>query len=340
MIKIICLILIFIAPFYYISEKNKELRFSFQERRARFHALKYVLKTLDELEPIKNELNSVVELVENIQKGVLLYDQMLAEISNALSRYHLLAFRRVIFQEDKVVLDFANISKDGLKMFRGSFQESKYFVLRSESIFTPQRITLDYKITAKKAKLFYRDERRPPPSEDESNELSDESGEPISKYFDLNYTGLKDIEARIEQLEVDIRKAEKKERQLSQIKEEIESKIKVLQKLNVFFYQEQPSPGMVLNAIESLISKHRMKIMDFSALNTGKGEHFTCFPLSLKVKGAYADFIGLIRACASHQPLLIIDQLQIEMITPGELGPTSDIQVDFNILTYTMKSTQ
>lgn len=155
-------------------------------------------------------------------------------------------------------------------------------------------------------------------------------------FYMLYYSDGQDLIAnlnrQIDDLENEIRKAEKKERQLKQIKEEKEAKEKILEKLKEILPEEKEI-AQILRRVQGIITGARLKIQKWATNKDQRREIYTEVPISIALEGNYHNLGQFFDQLSRLKKIFTVDGLTIAPM--GKMTSTYTIKASFTASTYT-----
>jgi type IV pilus assembly protein PilO len=155
-------------------------------------------------------------------------------------------------------------------------------------------------------------------------------------FYMLHYsdgqTMIENLDRQIEKLEVDIRKAEKKERLLKQIKEEKEAKEKVLEVLKGILPEEKEI-AQILRRVQGIITSSRLKIQKWATNKDQRKEVYTEVPISISLDGNYHNLGQFFDQLSRLKKIFTVNGLSISPIT--KMTSIYTIKASFTASTYT-----
>jgi len=155
-------------------------------------------------------------------------------------------------------------------------------------------------------------------------------------FYMLHYsdgqTLIGNLDKQIEDLENEIRKAEKKERQLKQIKEEKEAKEKVLEKLKEILPEEKEI-AQILRRVQGIITGARLKIQKWATNKDQRREIYTEVPISIALEGNYHNLGQFFDQLSRLRKIFTVDGLTI--VPMGKMTSLYTIKASFTASTYT-----
>ena len=151
-------------------------------------------------------------------------------------------------------------------------------------------------------------------------------------YYSDGQKQIKTLGKQIERLEIDIRKAEKKERQLKQIQEEKEQKEKVLEKLKEIL-PEQKEIAEILRRVQGIITGARLKIQKWTTQNEQRRQVYNEVPINISLDGNYHNLGIFFDQLSKLKKIFTIDNLKISPM--NKMTSTYTIKASFIASTYT-----
>ena len=155
-------------------------------------------------------------------------------------------------------------------------------------------------------------------------------------FYMLHYSDGQDqiakLDRQIDNLEIEIKRAEKKEAQLKQIKEEKEAKEKVLEKLKEIL-PETKEIAQILRRVQSIISGARLRIQKWATQSEQRKEVYTAIPYAITVDGSYHNLGLFFDQLSKLKKIFTVNNLSIKPLPK----PTSEftITASFVASTYT-----
>lgn len=153
-------------------------------------------------------------------------------------------------------------------------------------------------------------------------------------YYSDNQSKIKGLDTKIEKLDREIKKAEKKERQLKQIQEEKEAKEKVLAKLKEILPEENEI-SQILRKIQSIISGARLKIQRWTTQSQRRQEVYVEHPIAITLDGNYHNVGVFFDQLAKLKKIFTVNNLNIKPLP--KMTTTFSIQASFTAATYTYR---
>jgi type IV pilus assembly protein PilO len=151
-------------------------------------------------------------------------------------------------------------------------------------------------------------------------------------YYSDNQDEIARLDKQIDQLEIEIKRAEKKEAQLKQIKEEKEAKEKVLEKLKEIL-PETKEIAQILRKVQSIVSGARLRIQKWSTLSEKRKEVYTAIPYGISVDGSYHNLGLFFDQLSKLKKIFTVDNLRIRPLAKATGEFT--ISASFTASTYT-----
>lgn len=155
-------------------------------------------------------------------------------------------------------------------------------------------------------------------------------------YYSDGQTTIENLDRQIENVEIEIRKAEKKERQLKQIKEEKEAKEKILEKLKEILPEEKEIAN-ILRRVQGIISNARLKINKWATNKDQRQEVYTEVPISIVIEGNYHNLGQFFDQLSRLRKIFTIDGLAISPMS--KMTSIYTIRASFTASTYTYQAT-
>jgi type IV pilus assembly protein PilO len=157
-------------------------------------------------------------------------------------------------------------------------------------------------------------------------------------FYMLHYsdgqTLIENLDRQIDQLEIQIRKAEKKERMLKQIKEEKEAKEKILEKLKEILPEEKEI-AQILRRIQGIITNARLKIQKWATNKDRRKEIYTQVPIAITLDGNYHNLGQFFDQLSRLRKIFTVDGLKISPM--GKMTSIYTITASFTASTYTYR---
>lgn len=158
-------------------------------------------------------------------------------------------------------------------------------------------------------------------------------------FYMLHYSDgqalIESLDNQIETLEIEIRKAEKKERQLQQIKEEKEAKEKILEKLKEVLPEEKEI-AQILRKIQGIITSARLKIQRWVTNKDMRKEIYTQVPINISLDGNYHNLGQFFDHLSRLRKIFTVDGLRITPIS--RMTSIYTIKASFTASTYTYQA--
>ena len=151
-------------------------------------------------------------------------------------------------------------------------------------------------------------------------------------YYSDGQTTIDNLDKQIENVEIEIRKAEKKERLLKQIKEEKEAKEKILEKLKEILPEEKEI-AQILRRVQGIITNARLKINKWATNKDQRQEVYTEVPISITLEGNYHNLGQFFDQLSRLRKIFTVDGLSISPI--GKMTSLYTIKASFTASTYT-----
>jgi type IV pilus assembly protein PilO len=143
------------------------------------------------------------------------------------------------------------------------------------------------------------------------------------------------LDRQIENVEIEIRKAEKKERQLKQIQEEKEAKEKILEKLKEILPEEKEI-AQILRRVQGIITNARLKIDKWATNKDQRQEIYTEVPISIVLEGNYHNLGQFFDQLSRLRKIFTIDGLSISPMS--RMTSIYTIKASFTASTYTYQT--
>jgi len=153
-------------------------------------------------------------------------------------------------------------------------------------------------------------------------------------YYSDNQTRINGLDGQIEKLDREIKKAEKKERQISQIKAEKEAKEKVLAKLKEILPEENEI-SQILRKIQSIISGARLKIQKWTTQTPRRQEVYVEHPILISLDGNYHNVGVFFDQLSKLKKIFTVNNLTIKPMP--KMTTTFSVQASFTAATYTYR---
>jgi type IV pilus assembly protein PilO len=151
-------------------------------------------------------------------------------------------------------------------------------------------------------------------------------------YYSDGQTQIQNLDRQIEDLEIEIRKAEKKERELQQIKEAKEAKEKILEKLKEILPEEKEI-AQILRRVQGIITNARLKIQKWATNKDQRKEIYTEVPISISLDGSYHNLGQFFDQLSRLKKIFTVNGLTITPI--AKMTSTYTIKASFTASTYT-----
>lgn len=151
-------------------------------------------------------------------------------------------------------------------------------------------------------------------------------------YYSDGETQIKNLTGQIDTLEREIKRAEKKEMQLKQIKAEKEQKEKVLAKLKEILPEENEI-SQILRKIQSIISGARLKIQNWKTQPKKRQEIYVEHPYGITLDGNYHNLGMFFDQLAKLKKIFTVNNLNIRPIP--RMTSTFTVKATFTASTYT-----
>ena len=145
------------------------------------------------------------------------------------------------------------------------------------------------------------------------------------------------IEADIEIVEREIKKAEQKESKLQQIKEELVIKEEILEKLKAIL-PEKEEISQILKKIQSIIASARLRIQKYDPQNLRAREVYTETPISIILEGNYHSLGIFFDQLSKLKKIFTVDGLNINPLQRRDRDYT--VRASFTATTYLYKETK
>ena len=153
-------------------------------------------------------------------------------------------------------------------------------------------------------------------------------------YYSDNQNTIAQLDSQIDDVEREIKKAEKKEMQLRQIKEEKEAKEKVLDKLKEIL-PEQKEIAQILRKIQGIISTARLRIQKWDTKKEQQQKIYVQHPIAIALDGSYHNLGIFFDQLSKLKKIFTVDNLTIKPM--GKMTPTFSVKATFTASTYTYK---
>jgi type IV pilus assembly protein PilO len=155
-------------------------------------------------------------------------------------------------------------------------------------------------------------------------------------FYMLHYsdgqTIIENLDRQIEDLEIQIRKAEKRERQLKQIKEEKEAKEKILEKLKEILPEEKEI-AQIVRKIQGIITNARLKIQKWATKKDQRKEIYTEVPISISLDGNFHNLGQFFDQLSRLRKIFTVNGLTISPM--AKMTSLYTIKASFTASTYT-----
>lgn len=153
-------------------------------------------------------------------------------------------------------------------------------------------------------------------------------------YYSDGQNKIRGLETQIEKLEIEIKKAEKKEAQLAQIKEEKEAKEKVLEKLKEILPEEKEI-AQILRKVQGILTTARLKIQKWTGQKEKPREIYVEHPISITLDGNYHNLGQFFDQLSKLKKIFTVNTLRISPI--AKMTAQNTIKASFTAATYTYK---
>jgi type IV pilus assembly protein PilO len=153
-------------------------------------------------------------------------------------------------------------------------------------------------------------------------------------YYSDNEDQIDALTKQIDALDKEIRKAEQKEMQLKQIKEEKEARERVLDKLKEIL-PEKKEISQILRKVQSIISGARLKIMQWTTQAERRQEIYVEVPISIVVDGSYHNLGIFFDQLAKLKKIFTVNNLSIKPLST--MNSTFTVKATFTASTYTYR---
>jgi type IV pilus assembly protein PilO len=155
-------------------------------------------------------------------------------------------------------------------------------------------------------------------------------------FYMLHYsdgqTTIQNLERQIDNLETEIRKAEKKEKQLKEIKEKKEAKEKVLEKLKEILPEEKEI-AQILRRVQGIITNARLKIQRWVTQNDRKNQQvYVEVPISIALDGNFHNLGQFFDSLSRLKKIFTVNGLEIKPMS--KMTSTYTIRASFVASTY------
>ena len=151
-------------------------------------------------------------------------------------------------------------------------------------------------------------------------------------YYSDGQNQIKSLDRTIEELEIEIRKAEKKERELQQIKEAKEAKEKILEKLKEILPEEKEI-AQILRRVQGIITNARLKIQKWATNKDQRKDIYTEVPISISLDGNYHNLGQFFDQLSRLKKIFTVNGLTISPM--AKMTSTYTIKASFTASTYT-----
>ncbi len=151
-------------------------------------------------------------------------------------------------------------------------------------------------------------------------------------FYSDGQSRIKSLDTSIEGLDSEIKKAEKKESQLPQIREEKEAKEKMLEKLKEILPEENEI-AQILRRVQGIISTARLKINKWATQTKRPQSVYVEHPYSIAVDGTYHNLGSFFDQLSRLKKIFTVNNLVI--IPMGKPTSTFSVKATFIATTYT-----
>ncbi|UCH94246.1 MAG: type 4a pilus biogenesis protein PilO [Candidatus Aminicenantes bacterium] len=153
-------------------------------------------------------------------------------------------------------------------------------------------------------------------------------------YYSDGQNKIRNLDRQIDKLEIEIKKAEKKEAQLSQIKEEKEAKEKVLEKLKEILPEEKEI-AQILRKVQGILTTARLKIQKWAGQKERPREVYVEHPIAITLDGNYHNLGQFFDQLSKLKKIFTVNSLRI---TPmSKMTSQLTIKASFTAATYTYR---
>jgi type IV pilus assembly protein PilO len=156
-------------------------------------------------------------------------------------------------------------------------------------------------------------------------------------HYSENQNTIASLEKQIEDVEMEIKRAEKKEGQLKQIQEEIKAKEKVLDDLKEVLPEEK-EVSQILRKVQGILSGARLRIQNWNTQATRRKEVYMEHPFSISVQGNYHNLGMFFDQLSRLKKIFTVNSVRIRPLK--QMTSTFSINVSFTTSTYTYKERQ
>jgi len=151
-------------------------------------------------------------------------------------------------------------------------------------------------------------------------------------HYSENQTKINSLDNQIDRLEIEIKKAEKKEAQLKQIEEEKLAKEKVLEKLKEIL-PETKEVSQILRKVQGLISTARLKINSWKSGSDHRKEVYVEVPFNISLEGNYHNLGMFFDQLSKLKKIFTVNNLKITPLS--KMTSIYSIKASFVASTYT-----
>jgi type IV pilus assembly protein PilO len=153
-------------------------------------------------------------------------------------------------------------------------------------------------------------------------------------YYSENEGTIRNLNGQIERVEEEIKRAEKKEAQLVQIKAEIKAKEKILEELKEVLPEEKEI-SIILRKVQSLISGARLRIQDWSTQPDRRKAVYVEVPYRITVDGSYHQLGVFFDQLSKLKKIFTISNLTIKPLP--KMTSSFSVKATFTASTYTYR---
>ncbi len=155
--------------------------------------------------------------------------------------------------------------------------------------------------------------------------------------YDSNETAIERYSSRIETLNRDILRAEQKQRQLPQLRKDMEqTKIKLEQIKTIL--PEKEDVEQILKRIQALISNARLKMLSFKPMNYVAKKIYFEKPIKIQIEGNYHNTAIFFDKLSKLKKIFTVNNLSIKPLNRGRSNDFT-IMADFTAVLYLYRDT-
>jgi len=157
-------------------------------------------------------------------------------------------------------------------------------------------------------------------------------------YYALFYTDgqstITSLDKQIETVDMEIKRAEKKESQKKQIEEEITQKQKVLEDL-MEVLPEDKEIAQIIRKVQSIVSSARLRIQNWTTQSDRQKEIYVEMPISIIIEGNYHNLGTFFDQLSKLKKIFTVNNLSINPLP--QMTTTFSISAAFTASTYTYR---